>query len=263
MSVEFFPTARTPACAAVLVPPVSAEASHCACPRLGRTCPHPGSPRDAKASSSASVKKQEPLREGERRSAGHSHSVLPKGEENGKKDKLLCFYTLVRMTGTGTQHCQLFASPWIFLMKEHFGKPSKISMDHTDIDSLCKEPQEPGNGHSPRATRAQRGFGQCSQTQSKITRISVQGQELRFHDLFQLRTFYGPMNPSSITVFVLPCVQQLATEFLSKQGPRHWFSISTVLLLCSGLTGLPFAFTAHDTALNQHQAMWDWLQNSL
>lgn len=81
-----------------------AEAPHSACPCLGRTCPHPG---NAKASSSSSVKKQEPLRM-ERRSAGHSHSVALKGEGNGKKAELLCFYS-PRMRGT--QDCQLFASP--------------------------------------------------------------------------------------------------------------------------------------------------------
>lgn len=46
------------------------------------------------------------------------------------------------------------------------------------MDSLCKEPQGLGNGHSPGAARAQRVFGQHSQERGVIVEVSVRGQDL-------------------------------------------------------------------------------------
>lgn len=100
---------------------------------------YPGSPQNAKASSSASVKKQEPLWEEKRRAAGHSHCVTKRG---GKwKESYIAL--LLLLLGTGTQDCQLFAPPWTFLIKEHFGKPKKISTDHTDIHH-AESPRDQG-----------------------------------------------------------------------------------------------------------------------
>lgn len=134
MSVEFFTNARTPACAAVMVLPVSAEAPHFTSPWLltRAALRMPKLPARLLWRNRSHCGKK---REGQL----DTHCVTKRG---GKwKESYIAL--LLLLLGTGTQDCQLFAPPWTFLIKEHFGKPRKISTDHTDIHH-AESPRDQG-----------------------------------------------------------------------------------------------------------------------